>query len=91
MDHAHAPRDIRTGPAAPAAGPVSGRLSVAPDGAGWWARARWFVRGVMGENAYQAYLLHHERSGHEGPAMTEKEYWRSRTDWQETHPEGRCC
>lgn len=88
-------RDPATGPATAvgpvAVGPVSGRLSVAPDGAGWWARALWFVRGVMGENAYQAYLLHHERSGCEGPAMTEKQYWRSRTDWQEANPEGRCC
>lgn len=77
---------MRTDGALPA-----GRLSVAPDGPGWWARARWFVRGVLGENAYQAYLLHHERSGCSGPPLSERAYWRARTDWQEANPQGRCC
>lgn len=72
-------------------GMPSGRLSVAPTERGWWATARWFVKGVMGENAYQAYLAHHERSGCEAPPMSEREYWRSRSDWQEANPQGRCC
>ncbi|QDO89133.1 YbdD/YjiX family protein [Ornithinimicrobium ciconiae] len=69
----------------------SARLSVGPSGDSWWARARWLVKGVLGENAYQAYLAHHERSGCAAPALSERDYWRSRTDWQERNPQGRCC
>jgi uncharacterized short protein YbdD (DUF466 family) len=51
----------------------------------------WWVRGVLGEHAYDQYLAHHHRCGHTDPPMTEREYWRARTDHQERHPEGRCC
>ncbi len=54
-------------------------------------RVRWYVRGVLGEDAYDRYLAHHQRSGHAGPPMTEREYWRARTDHQERNPQGRCC
>lgn len=67
------------------------RLSVGPTGDGWWDRTRWFIRGMLGENAYQAYLAHHERSGCPTPALSERDYWRWRTDWQERNPQGRCC
>ncbi len=51
----------------------------------------WLFKGVMGENAYQQYLDHH-RSIHSAiPPMSEKEFWRDKTDRQETNPEGRCC
>lgn len=54
----------------------------------------WYVRAVSGEDAYDKYLAHH-RSGHgparTGPAMTEREFWRDRTDRQDTNPQGRCC
>ena len=51
----------------------------------------WWVRGVLGEHAYDQYLAHHRRSGHAGPPMTEREFWRARTDHQERNPQGRCC
>ena len=51
----------------------------------------WWVRGVLGEHAYDQYLAHHRRSGHTGPPMTEREFWRARTDHQERNPQGRCC
>jgi uncharacterized short protein YbdD (DUF466 family) len=67
----------------------------------------WFVRGVMGEDAYEKYLLHYEavhgnggdqeRDGSEhghGPAprpMTEREFWRDHSDRQDNNPQGRCC
>ena len=51
----------------------------------------WYVRGVLGEHAYDQYLAHHRRSGHAGPPMTEREFWRARTDHQERNPQGRCC
>jgi len=58
----------------------------------------WFVKGVMGEDAYDKYAAHHAaahasgdpRSSAAAP-MTEREFWRDRTDRQDTNPEGRCC
>jgi len=52
---------------------------------------RWYVRGVMGEDAYDKYL-EHARGQHEGAqVMTEREFWRDRTDRQDANPQGRCC
>ena len=60
----------------------------------------WFVKGVMGEDAYEKYRAHYETT-HGGehplgadytePMMTEREFWRDHTDRQDAHPEGRCC
>jgi uncharacterized short protein YbdD (DUF466 family) len=56
-----------------------------------WHGFVWFVRGVLGENAYQAYLDHH-RATHPGTApMSEREFWRDRMDRQDRNPQGRCC
>ncbi|GAB2456043.1 uncharacterized short protein YbdD (DUF466 family) [Conyzicola lurida] len=53
---------------------------------------RWYVRGVMGEDAYEKYLAHAATVHGEGATvMTEREFWRDRTDRQDTAPEGRCC
>ena len=66
----------------------------------------WFMRGVMGEDAYDKYKAHHEalHEAHDesisdlGSAacdgqrmMTEREFWRDQTDRQDTNPQGRCC
>jgi uncharacterized short protein YbdD (DUF466 family) len=51
----------------------------------------WFFKGVMGENAYAAYLEHHEASHCSEPPMTERQFWRDRTDRQDANPQGRCC
>ncbi|MHA7263188.1 YbdD/YjiX family protein [Arthrobacter sp. TMN-37] len=51
----------------------------------------WLFKGVMGENAYSAYLDHHADSHCSEPPMSEREFWRDRTDRQDTNPEGRCC
>lgn len=66
----------------------------------------WFVRGVLGEDAYDKYAAHHaathggaaggEAGGEVGgevgePAMTEREFWRDQTDRQQQNPQGRCC
>ncbi|MCW2763521.1 MAG: YbdD/YjiX family protein [Marmoricola sp.] len=50
-----------------------------------------YLGGVMGADAYRKYLEHHAASGHQGPPMTEREFWRDRTDRQDANPEGRCC
>ena len=56
-----------------------------------WHGFVWFFKGVMGENAYRDYLEHHRRT-HPGVApMTEREFWRDKTDRQDRNPQGRCC
>lgn len=58
---------------------------------------RWWVRGVLGADAYDRYLDGHRRrveagcADEHGPPMTEREFWRARTDHQERNPQGRCC
>jgi uncharacterized short protein YbdD (DUF466 family) len=53
----------------------------------------WFVKGVLGEDAYEKYRAHHAAvHGDDGPPeMTKREFWRDHTDRQENNPEGRCC
>ena len=50
-----------------------------------------YMRALMGADAYQKYLEHFENTGHSGPAMTEREFWRDPQDRQDTNPQGRCC
>jgi uncharacterized short protein YbdD (DUF466 family) len=54
---------------------------------------RWFMRGVMGADAYERYLDHH--AAHHGaaqhPPMTEREFWRDRDDRRDHEAQGRCC
>ena len=52
---------------------------------------RWWFRGVLGADAYDRYLAHHARAGHGDPPMSERAFWRARSDHQERHPQGRCC
>jgi len=51
----------------------------------------WFVRGVLGEDAYDKYAAHHAATHDDEPAMTEREFWRDQTRRQEQNPQGRCC
>ncbi|WP_323960246.1 putative selenoprotein [Arthrobacter sp. JZ12] len=51
----------------------------------------WLFKGVMGENAYQQYLDHHATTHSGEPPMTERQFWRDKTDRQDSNPEGRCC
>ncbi|MCA4134460.1 YbdD/YjiX family protein [Arthrobacter sp. M4] len=50
-----------------------------------------YLEGVLGADAYRKYLAHHHEAGHAFPPMTEREFWRDRTDRQDTSPQGRCC
>jgi uncharacterized short protein YbdD (DUF466 family) len=50
-----------------------------------------YLGGVLGADAYKKYLEHHSAAGHAGPPLTEREFWRDRTDRQDTNPQGRCC
>ncbi|SEM76832.1 YbdD/YjiX family protein [Cryobacterium sp. TMT1-3] len=56
----------------------------------------WFFKGVLGEDAYEKYVAHHEADAAcgtraEHPLMTEREFWRDQTDRQDANPQGRCC
>jgi len=55
----------------------------------------WFWRGVVGEDAYDKYCAHVQAQRAAGdpthPLLTEREFWRHRTDRQESDPQGRCC
>lgn len=54
----------------------------------------WFVKGVLGEDAYDRYRSHHESthgSEHPSSMMTEREFWRDYMDRQDANPGGRCC
>ncbi|MFC5137096.1 YbdD/YjiX family protein [Actinomycetospora rhizophila] len=56
-----------------------------------WRGLAWWMRGVVGANAYEQYLASHHRRGHDHAPMTEREFWRARIDHQERNPQGRCC
>jgi len=54
----------------------------------------WYVKGVLGEDAYEKYCDHHAAvHGTDAavPPMTAREFWRERVDRQDTNPQGRCC
>jgi uncharacterized short protein YbdD (DUF466 family) len=56
----------------------------------------WFIRGVLGEDAYDKYREHYaathpDADSSQHPPMSEREFWRDRADRQDAHPEGRCC
>jgi uncharacterized short protein YbdD (DUF466 family) len=50
-----------------------------------------YLQGVMGADAYAKYLEHHSAAGHGTQPMSEREFWRDRTDRQDSYPQGRCC
>lgn len=52
---------------------------------------RWFVRGVIGADAYERYLAYHERAQPDAAPMGEKEFWRAHVDARDTNPTTRCC
>lgn len=55
-----------------------------------WAGLRWYASGVLGGSKYDGYLGWHARHG-DGPPLSEKAYWRHRTEHEERNPQGRCC
>ncbi|MCO4254348.1 YbdD/YjiX family protein [Pseudarthrobacter cellobiosi] len=50
-----------------------------------------YLGGVLGADAYAKYLEHYHAAGHGEPPLTEREFWRDRTDRQDSNPQGRCC
>lgn len=56
-----------------------------------WDKIAWLLKGILGEDAYERYVDHHCRTDCQLPLLTEREFWRDRTDRQESNPQGRCC
>lgn len=54
-------------------------------------QARRFMEGVLGADKYRHYLEHLADTHPEAEPMTEREFWREYTNWQERNPQGRCC
>lgn len=55
---------------------------------------RWYLRGMLREDAYERYLEHeaaHGRAPGDPGVMSAREFWRDRTDRQDREPQGRCC
>lgn len=55
-----------------------------------------YLGGVLGADAYAKYLEHHraaghDEAGHDAAPLSEREFWRDRTDRQDSNPQGRCC
>jgi uncharacterized short protein YbdD (DUF466 family) len=50
-----------------------------------------YLGAVLGADAYAKYVEHHLTAGHEARPMGEREFWRDRTDRQDSNPQGRCC
>ena len=50
-----------------------------------------YLAGLLGADAYVRYLEHHRVAGHSAPPLSEREFWRDRTDRQDANPQGRCC
>jgi uncharacterized short protein YbdD (DUF466 family) len=50
-----------------------------------------YIGGVLGADAYAKYLEHHRAAGHDAAPLNEREFWRDRTDRQDSNPQGRCC
>jgi uncharacterized short protein YbdD (DUF466 family) len=57
---------------------------------GWRGFSR-YLGGVLGADAYSKYLEFHRGAGHQEAPLTEREFWRDRTDRQDANPQGRCC
>ncbi|MFF2268083.1 YbdD/YjiX family protein [Cellulosimicrobium cellulans] len=55
------------------------------------AHVRWYVRQVMGDDAYATYAAHQRAVHPGGVVMTEREFWRMRHAEQDANPGSRCC
>ncbi|MBE7701313.1 YbdD/YjiX family protein [Oerskovia sp. Sa1BUA8] len=67
-------------------GPVRDALARAARGAAW------YVRQLMGDDAYRVYVEHRRAAhGPDVPVLDERQFWRQRMDDQDRNPGARCC
>jgi uncharacterized short protein YbdD (DUF466 family) len=55
------------------------------------AHTLWYLREVMGENAYERYLEHQRRDHPDDQVLSRREFERRRMDGLEIRPGQRCC
>ncbi|MFE3098321.1 YbdD/YjiX family protein [Streptomyces sp. NPDC059248] len=58
---------------------------------GWLRTARWYLREVSGDSAYERYRAHHRRIRPEEPVPSRREFQRQRARRLEEAPQSRCC
>lgn len=56
-----------------------------------YLRARYMWRAITGEGAYDKYVERHRREHPDHEPMTEREFWRERSDEAERNVQARCC
>ena len=56
-----------------------------------WRGLVGYLDGVMGADAYRRYLEHQQRTHPGVEPMSERDFWRVHSDWQDKNPQGRCC
>lgn len=90
--------DARSGSGAAAHDPTAGRSPVARLLRRSWHRVtrvasglRWYVHELMGDTAYAKYVARHEAIHPGVEPLTERAFWRQRTDEAERAPVARCC
>lgn len=65
--------------------PLAARIRRAAGG------VRWYIRGVIGADAYERYAAH-QSARHPGePVLDEKSFWRAKYEDMERNPRSRCC
>ncbi len=50
-----------------------------------------YLGAVMGADAYDRYRANLLARHPDAVPMTERAFWREHMDWQDEHPQGRCC
>ncbi len=69
--------------------PWTGRLRTAAGRVG--RSVRWYVRGVVQEDAYERYLEHLGRVHPGAEPQSRKQFWKDRIDARDANPTSRCC
>ena len=57
----------------------------------WPRQAFAYLRAIMGADAYERYCEHLSRSHPDAVPLSERDFWREHFEWQDEHPQGRCC
>ncbi|PTT19445.1 hypothetical protein DBR36_07545 [Microbacterium sp. HMWF026] len=52
---------------------------------------RWYVTTLMGDRAYDVYVAHLRAHHPAATPLTERQFWRQRSDEQDRNPGARCC
>jgi uncharacterized short protein YbdD (DUF466 family) len=69
-----------------------GRAAAIARQIGWYfSKLSWYSATLMGDNHYRRYVEHRLRTHPGEPVMSEREYWRTRTDAIDENPNPRCC